>query len=93
MSSLLHTLLLQIDNSMRMGDGGGLAHTGESIEVLALPFDQAPAFVLDNSLAKSPGLQFGLLWAYHALSSGQVPDRKKGAMETDALTLKPVACA
>jgi hypothetical protein len=37
-------------------------HTGEAIEVLALPFDNVPAFVTDVSVAKSTGLMFGLLW-------------------------------
>jgi hypothetical protein len=47
---------------MRASAGGGLLHTGEAIEVLALPFDSVPAFVTDAKVAKSTGLMFGLLW-------------------------------
>jgi hypothetical protein len=78
---------------MRRGDGGGLAGAGEAIEVLALPLESTTAFVLDSSMAKSPGLMFGLLWAQQGLLSGELPGRAAGAMETGELTLKPVACA
>lgn len=47
------------------GAGGGLASTGECIEVLALPRRNALAFALDPALPKSPGLMFGLTWAYY----------------------------
>ncbi len=47
---------MQVDESMRINSGGGLAGHGEAIEVLALPFVNAPAFVLDPALPKSPGL-------------------------------------
>lgn len=53
---------LQVDNSKCVSSGGGLLHTGEAIEVLALPFDSVPAFVTDAKVAKSTGLMFGLLW-------------------------------
>ncbi len=33
---------------MRVNAGGGLDGHGEAIEVLALPFASAPAFVLDR---------------------------------------------
>jgi UDP-sugar diphosphatase len=59
----------EVDDSMLVkGGGGGLADTGESIEVLALPLEQADAFVFDSSLAKSPGLMFGVLWLQRKLS-------------------------
>jgi hypothetical protein len=52
----------QVDNSRCVSKGGGLVHTGEAIEVLALPFNSVPAFVTDAKVAKSTGLMFGLLW-------------------------------
>lgn len=52
----------QVDNSRCVSKGGGLVHTGEAIEVLALPFNSVPDFVTDAKVAKSTGLMFGLLW-------------------------------
>lgn len=92
-------LLLQIDTSRRVNAGGGLEHTGEAIEVLALPFSSVPQFVMDDSIAKSTGLMFGLLWAHNALLSGELPGRKtldggslsmKATAECDGLELKSV---
>ena len=57
---------------MHMSSGGGLVDHGELIEVLGLPLDHAEAFVMDPKLKKSPGLMFGLLWAFHAIKSGKV---------------------
>ena len=54
--------MVQVDNSKCVSGGGGLVHTGEAIEVLALPFASVPAFVTDSKVAKSTGLMFGLLW-------------------------------
>jgi hypothetical protein len=83
-------LLAQIDNSKRVNAGGGLEHTGEAIEVLALPFSSVPKFVLDLSIAKSTGLMFGLLWAHNALLSGELKGRAAG-LEGGELSLKATA--
>lgn len=93
-------LRAQVDNSKRVNAGGGLEHTGEAIEVLALPFAAVPAFVLDITIPKSTGLMFGLLWAHNGLLSGELPGRAasleggelslKATAEGDALTLKSV---
>lgn len=79
----------QVDESMRVNPGGGLDGHGEAIEVLALPFSSAPAFVLDSAQPKSPGLMFGLTWARGALASGEVKG-KKGGLETAPLELREV---
>jgi len=42
--------------------GGGLAEDGEAIEVLAVPVGNLEAFLLDDSLPKSAGLQFAGTW-------------------------------
>lgn len=54
----------EVDESMRVasGAGGGVADHGEAIEVLALPVDSIPAFVLDQELGKSAGILFSLTW-------------------------------
>jgi nudix-type nucleoside diphosphatase (YffH/AdpP family) len=95
----------RVSEAMRSKDqhgtaGGGLAETGEAIEVLALPFDQADALVLDglSNLSMSPGLQFGLTWAARELERGRLGGRRKGkggdddkeGLLTAELNLKPV---
>ncbi|DBB00597.1 TPA: Nudix hydrolase 14, chloroplastic [Trebouxia sp. C0006] len=52
----------EVDESMRVGKGGGLENTGERIEVLALPLDESRGFTEDPSYPKSAGLLFGLMW-------------------------------
>lgn len=76
---------------MRANAGGGLEHSGEAIEVLALPFDSVPAFVTDDTIAKSTGLMFGLFWAYTGLLNGELKGRQgNSAVETGPLQLKSV---
>jgi len=82
-----------VDDSMRATGGGGLVDHGECIEVLSLPLEHTEAFVLDDTLPKSPGLMFGLIWAYHAIKSGKLgggePSGSNGLL-TEELVLKPV---
>lgn len=94
----------RVNDAMRAanseGNGGGLADTGEAIEVLALPFDKAMDLVLDGTrLSMSPGLQFGLTWARGELAEGRLGGRGKGkkgggddgeGFLTQTLNLKPV---
>lgn len=85
------TFLLQIDNSKCVNAGGGLEHSGEAIEVLALPFNSVPAFVTDDSVAKSTGLMFGLFWAYTGLLNGDLKGRESSnGVETGPLHLQSV---
>lgn len=55
----------KVNESMKMGAnaGGGLVEHGEMIELLAVPRSSVMAFIIDPALKRSPGLQFGLLWA------------------------------
>jgi nudix-type nucleoside diphosphatase (YffH/AdpP family) len=46
----LHFFIAEYDHSMRVGDGGGLAHEGEDIEVLELRIDEALAMVADGRI-------------------------------------------
>lgn len=57
---------------MRMDAGGGLPSTGELIEVLALPRSNTLAFIVDTAVPKSPGVQFGLMFAYVSLQEGRL---------------------
>lgn len=64
--SLHYMFYAEVDESMKIpGSGGGLADHGELIEVLSLPLEATEAFILDPAQKKSPGVQFGLLWAKH----------------------------
>ena len=63
---------LQVDESMHISSGGSLVDHGELIEVLGLPLEHAEAFLMDPKLKKSPGLMFGVLWAFHAIKAGKV---------------------
>ncbi len=49
--------------------GGGLADHGEAIEVLALPLESVPAFVMDQQLGKSAGILFSLTWMQAQLAA------------------------
>ncbi|KAF5831368.1 NUDIX hydrolase domain-like protein [Dunaliella salina] len=71
-SGAKHTMFFaEVDSSMQETGGGGLIDS-ECIEVLALPLEESEAFVLDSSCSKSPGLMFGVIWAYHAIKAGKL---------------------
>ncbi|KAK9829347.1 hypothetical protein WJX72_005307 [[Myrmecia] bisecta] len=58
-----HTMFyMEVDESTRVHQGGGLQDTGEAIEVLALPMSNAEAFMADESLPRSAGLLFAIMW-------------------------------
>lgn len=50
----------QVDESMRVGDGGGIEQ--EEIEVVFLPVSEAKAFMFDEDKPKTPGLLFAFCW-------------------------------
>lgn len=50
----------EVDESMKVGEGGGVDH--EDIEVVCLPVKDAKAFIYDESIAKTPGLMFAFMW-------------------------------
>jgi len=50
----------EVDAGMKISDGGGI--DGELIEVLELPVGELENFVLDESVAKTPGLMFAFMW-------------------------------
>lgn len=52
-------LLLLSDFSIR---SHCIRQDGEAIEVLALPLDNAEAFLMDAALPKSAGMMFGVAW-------------------------------
>jgi len=50
----------EVDESMRVSDGGGIE--GEKIEVITLPLKDAKVWMFDESVAKTPGLLFAFMW-------------------------------
>jgi nudix-type nucleoside diphosphatase (YffH/AdpP family) len=47
----IHFFVAEYEPDMRIGNGGGLAHEGEDIEVLELAFDEALAMIGDGRIA------------------------------------------
>jgi hypothetical protein len=70
-------LLLQVDESMRACAGGGNMAAKERVEALSLPVAAIDAFITDESLAKTPGLCFGLLWGRHWLQQQGQPQQSQ----------------
>lgn len=50
MTEKLHFFVAEYEPSMRVSDGGGLAHEGEDIEVLELGIDDALAMIADGRI-------------------------------------------
>lgn len=50
----------QVDDSMKVSEGGGIDH--EDIEVVYLPVNEAKALIYDETIAKTPGLMFAFMW-------------------------------
>ena len=53
---------VQVDEHMKVSEGGGVDH--EQIEVIYLPLKEAQAFIYDESIAKTPGLMFAFMWYF-----------------------------
>ena len=60
----IHFFVGEYEPEMRCGAGGGLAHEGEDIEVLELPFDEALAMSLDGRIVDAKTI---MLLQYAAL--------------------------
>ena len=58
---------VEIDESMRVGDGGGI--DDEQIEVIYLPVAEAKELIYDETIAKTPGLMFAFMWYFDRLSN------------------------
>ena len=57
----------QIDDSMKINDGGGLEE--EEIEVIYLPLKDAKAFMFNEEFAKTPGLIMAFYWFFDTIGS------------------------
>jgi len=52
----------EVDESMHIGEGGGIGV--EKIEVVKLSLKEAKAFIFDEMKAKTPGLMFAFMWFF-----------------------------
>lgn len=52
----------QIDESMKIHDGGGIHD--EEIELYFLPLEHAKTFALNDNIPKTPGLMFAFYWFF-----------------------------
>ncbi len=50
----------KIDDFMKVSEGGGI--DDEEIEVVYLPLSKARDFMMDETIAKTPGLLFSFMW-------------------------------
>ncbi len=61
----IHFFVAEYEPGMRIGEGGGLAHEGEDIEVLELPIDDALAMIADGRIVDAKTI---MLLQYAALN-------------------------
>jgi len=52
----------KLDESLHVSQGGGIDN--EAIEVIYIPREKALSFMYDESIVKTSGLMFGLLWFF-----------------------------
>ncbi len=60
----------KVSDSDKVGVGGGI--DGEDIEIIYLPIKKAKEFMLDESIAKTPGLLFAFMWYFDLINKGEV---------------------
>ena len=51
---------VEVDEGMKISDGGGI--DGEVIEVIEISPDEAKALIYDETIPRTPGLMFALMW-------------------------------
>jgi len=56
---------VKVDDSYKVDEGGGIED--EDIEVVYLPTKEAKTFILDESIAKTPGLMYAFMWFFQKL--------------------------
>jgi UDP-sugar diphosphatase len=57
-----HLFYVEVDDSMKIGDGGGV--NDEEIILEYLPLEKAKEFVFNENIAKTPGLMFAFYWFF-----------------------------
>lgn len=65
---------------MRVCPDGGTMAAEERVEALALPLGCVDAFIADDSLAKTPGCCFGLMWGRQWLQQAQQQGQQPAAL-------------
>jgi UDP-sugar diphosphatase len=54
---------VEVDDSMKVSDGGGLGTEGEDIQLVYIPIHELQNYLFDDTFAKDSVLQMGILWA------------------------------
>jgi len=62
-SSLQTFFYAQIDDSMKVSEGGGTE--SETIEVVYVPVDEGYQLLFDETIPKPAGFMFAVIWFYH----------------------------
>jgi UDP-sugar diphosphatase len=57
----------KVDDSYKVDEGGGIED--EDIEVVYLPTKEAKTFILDETIAKTPGLMYAFMWFFHKVKN------------------------
>jgi len=52
----------EVEDSMRIGDGGGLAHEGELLRVKEMSLPEVEAYMNQEHVNSPPGFLFAILW-------------------------------
>jgi hypothetical protein len=66
-----NNVFLQVADRLRVCSTGGIMAAAERVEALALPLSCVDAFMADDSLAKTSGCCYGLMWGRHWLQAQQ----------------------
>lgn len=53
----------EVDEKMRVNEGGGVQE--EEIELVYLKKEEAQAFILDETKAKTPGIMYAIMWWFN----------------------------
>lgn len=60
--STQHLFFAEIDESMKISDGGGINE--EEIYLEYIPLSESQEFIFNENIAKTPGLMFSFLWFF-----------------------------
>jgi len=52
----------EVEDSMKVGDGGGLAHEGEFLRVKEMTIPEVEAYIEQDHVNSPPGFLFAILW-------------------------------
>lgn len=54
----------EIDDTMKVSEGGGSENEQEMIDVIYIPVDECKKMIFDEDIQKGPGLMFAVMWFF-----------------------------